>query len=157
MDVLVVAAFALLALGVVGSVVPLLPSGALSLAGVLVYWWATGDPGALLLFVLVSLAVTATVVDWLAGFVGAKASGLDNRTAILAGVVGFVLMFPGGPLGLLAGVAGTVFAVRVRENRDVRESLREAAYATVGVLASAAMQVVLTGVVLAAMLWVQFG
>ncbi|MFC3476835.1 DUF456 domain-containing protein [Halobacterium litoreum] len=157
MDVLVVAAFALLVLGVAGSLLPLVPSGALSLAGVLVYWWATGDPGVFWVFVLASLAVTATLVDWLAGVVGAKAGGVDNRTAILAGAVGFVLMFPGGPLGLLAGVAGTVFAVKVRASRDIEESLRQAAYATVGVLASAAMQVVLTGVVLAAMLWVQFG
>jgi len=37
MDPLVAAALALLALGVAGSVLPLLPSGALSLAGLLVY------------------------------------------------------------------------------------------------------------------------
>jgi uncharacterized protein YqgC (DUF456 family) len=151
-----VVALALLVLGVAGSVLPLLPSGLLSLAGVLLYWWQTGKPGALLLFVLVSLAVTALVVDWLAGFVGARASGVDTRTSILAGLVGFVLLFPGGPLGLLAGVAGTVFVVEFRENGDVEASARQAAYATVGVLASAAMQVVLTLVVLGAVLWVQF-
>jgi uncharacterized protein YqgC (DUF456 family) len=156
MDLLVVVALALLVLGVAGSVLPLLPSGLLSLAGVLLYWWQTGKPGALLLFVLVSLAVTALVVDWLAGFVGARASGVDTRTSILAGLVGFVLLFPGGPLGLLAGVAGTVFVVEFRENGDVEASARQAAYATVGVLASAAMQVVLTLVVLGAVLWVQF-
>src|SRR6056297_2340229 len=156
MDLLVAAAFALLVLGVAGSVLPLLPSGALSLAGVLVYWWQTGEPGPLLLFVLASLAVTAIAVDWLAGFVGARASGVDTRTAIVAGLVGFVLLFPAGPLGLLVGVAGTVFAFEYRENEDVEASARRAAYATVGVVASAGMQVVLTVVVLGAVLWVQF-
>jgi uncharacterized protein YqgC (DUF456 family) len=100
--------------------------------------------------------VLAQVVDWLAGVVGARASGADTETAILAGLVGFVLLFVGGPLGLLIGVAGTVFAVEFRENRDAEASARRAAYATVGVVASAAMQVVLTVLVFGAVLWVQF-
>lgn len=157
MDVLVLVAFALLALGVAGSVLPLVPGGLLSLAGVGLYWWQTGRPGPLLFAALVGLAVLAVLVDWLAGVVGAKASGVDTRTAVAAGVVGFALMIPGGPLGLLVGVAGTVFAVRLRENADVVASARQAAYATVGVVASAAMQVLLTVVVLAAVAWVQFG
>jgi len=156
MDLLVLVALALLVLGVAVSVLPLLPSGALSLAGVLVYWWQTGEPGPLLLAALVGVAVLAQVVDWLAGIVGARASGVDNRTAVLAGLVGFALMFPGGPLGLLVGVAGTVFVVEFRENQDVEASARRAAYATVGVVASAGMQLVLTAVVLGAVLWVQF-
>lgn len=156
MDLLLAAALALLVLGVAGSVLPLLPSGALSLAGLLVYWWQTGQPGPLLLVALVGISVLAVAVDWLAGFVGARASGVDTRTSILAGLVGFVLLFPGGPLGLLVGVAGTVFAVEFRENRDAKASARRAGYATVGVVASAGMQVVLTAVVLGAVLWVQF-
>jgi|AntDeeMinimDraft_5_1070356.scaffolds.fasta_scaffold21651_2 hypothetical protein len=156
MDLLVAVALALLVLGVAGSVLPLLPSGALSLAGLFVYWWQTGEPGPLLFVALAGIAVLALVVDWLAGFVGARASGVDTKTAVIAGLVGLVLLFPGGPLGLLLGVAGTVFAFEFRENQDVEASARRAAYATVGVVASAAMQVVLTVVVLGAVLWVQF-
>jgi len=157
MDSLVVVAFVLLATGVAGSVLPLLPSGLLSLAGVLAYWWSTGEPGFLLLAVLVGLAVVATLVDWLAGFVGARAGGTSTRTAALAGVVGFVFMFPGGPLGLLLGVAATVFVIEFRASNDVPGSARRAGYATVGVLASAGMQVVLTTTVFAAVAWLQFG
>jgi len=156
MDPLVLVAFALLAAGVAGSVLPLLPSGLLSLAGVLLYWWATGEPGFLLLAVLVGLSVVAALVDWLAGFVGARASGVSTRTAALAGVAGFLLMLPTGPLGLVAGVAGTVFAVEFRESADLSGSARRAGHATVGVLASAGMQVVLTATVLAAVAWLQF-
>ncbi|AHG04194.1 hypothetical protein HALDL1_11745 [Halobacterium sp. DL1] len=156
MEVLVALAFVLLALGVVGSVLPLLPSGLLSLAGVLVYWWQTGRPGPLLLAGLVLVALLAVAVDWLAGFVGARAGGTDTKTAIAAGIVGFALMIPTGPIGLLVGVAGTVFALELYEDRDVEESARRAAYATVGVLASSAMQLVLTVAILAVMVWVQF-
>jgi uncharacterized protein YqgC (DUF456 family) len=156
MDALVVVAFALLALGVVGSALPLLPSGALSLAGVVVYWWHTGRPGVLLFLALVLVALVAVAVDWLAGFVGARAGGADTRTAIVAAVVGFALMIPTGPIGLLLGVAGTVFVLELRENQDVQASARRAAYATVGVLASAAMQLVLTVAILGVVTWVQF-
>jgi len=65
-------------------------------------------------------------------------------------------MIPTGPIGLLVGVAGTVFALELYEDRDVEESARRAAYATVGVLASSAMQLVLTVAILAVMVWVQF-
>ncbi|WP_232685885.1 DUF456 domain-containing protein [Halobacterium zhouii] len=157
MDTLVLVAFALLVLGVVGAVLPLLPSGLFSLAGVAVYWWHTGDPGTLLFALLVGLSLVAVAVDWLAGFVGAKAGGVDTKVAVVAGAVGFLLMLLTGPVGLLAGVAGTVFAFEFRESGDAEASARHAAYATVGVVASAAMQVLLTAVVLAAMLWVQFG
>jgi uncharacterized protein YqgC (DUF456 family) len=147
MDVLVLAAFALLVAGVAGSLLPLVPGGLLSLAGVLVYWSQTGRPGPLLLAALVGLAVVAVLVDWLAGIVGAKAGGTDTRTAVLAGGVGFLLMLLAGPVGLLAGVAATVLTVEYRGSGDVAESTRRAARATVGVVASAAMQVVLTAVV----------
>ena len=156
MDVLVALAFVLLALGVAGSVLPLLPSGALSFVGVLVYWWQTGRPGILLFLALVLVALVAVAVDWLAGFVGARAGGTDTRTAVAAGIVGFALMIPTGPIGLLAGVAGTVFVLELRENQDVQASARTAAYATVGVLASAAMQLVLTVAILGVVTWVQF-
>ncbi|MDH5019881.1 DUF456 domain-containing protein [Halobacterium rubrum] len=156
MEPFVAAALVLLAVGVAGSVLPLLPSGLLSLAGLLLYWTQTGRPGPILLVALAGLAVLATLVDWLAGVVGARASGVDTRTSILAGAVGFGAMLVTGPVGLLLGVAGVVFAVEFRENENVAESARRAGYATVGVLGSAAMQVVLTVVVLAAVLWLQF-
>ena len=157
MDTLVLVAFALLVLGVVGAALPLLPSGLFSLAGVGVYWWQTGDPGPLLFAALVGLALVAIAVDWLAGIVGARAGGTDTRTAIIAGVVGILLMVLTGPLGLLAGVAATVFVLELRKHEDAGASARRAVYATVGVVASTAMQVVLTVAILAAVLWVQFG
>lgn len=147
MAVLVLAAFALLAAGVAGSLLPLIPGGLLSLAGVLVYWSQTGRPSPLLFAALAGLAVVALLVDLVAGVVGAKAGGTDTRTAVLAGGAGFLLMLFAGPIGLLAGVAATVLAVEFRASRDVAKSARRAGYATVGVVASAAMQVVLTAVV----------
>ena len=148
MDGLVLAAFALLVLGVVASVLPILPAGAVSLAGVLLHWWATGQPGTLVVFALVLTALAALVVDWAAGAIGAAAGGASLRTSVLASVVGIVLLIPAGPVGLLVGIAGTVFAVELYGGATREASLRAAGYAVVGVLGSAVVQAVLTGSIL---------
>ncbi|WP_435096764.1 DUF456 domain-containing protein [Halarchaeum sp. P4] len=150
----VLVAFALLALGMVGSVLPLLPSGITSLAGVGVYWWHTGDPGTLALAALVVLCLVATVVDWFGGALGANAGGASTRTTVVAAAVGLLCLPLGGPIGVIAGVAGTVFALEYRRHGDRDVGLRTAAYATAAVLASALVQLLLTGVVFAAVLLV---
>lgn len=149
-------ALALCVVGIVGSVVPLLPGAALSLGGVSTYWWATGytDPEPLALVVLVGLALTALLVDLFGGAITAKAGGASTRTTAIAALAGLPLVFVAGPLGLLVGIAGTVFLLELRENGDLEASARLAAVATLGVLASAVMQVLLTGLVLAGLVLV---
>lgn len=152
-DVVVLVAFALLVLGVVGSVLPALPGALLSIAGVLLYWWNTGytDPGTLVLVTLVGVGVLTMLVDLLAGFLSAKVSGASNLAAVLAGVAGFLAFFVAGPLGIVLAVAGTVFVVEVARGGDVREGGRAAAVTTVGMLGSAFVQVIMTASILIAM------
>lgn len=157
-DVVVVVAFALLVLGVVGSVVPALPGALLSVAGVLTYWWASGytEPGTLALVVLVGVGLLAMLVDLLAGFLSAKVGGASNLAAVLAGVAGFLAFFVLGPVGIVLAVAGTVFVVEVARGGDFREGGRAAAVTTIGMLGSAVVQVILTASILLAMLAVAF-
>lgn len=147
-------ALALVALGVVGSVVPLLPGAVLSAAGVLTYWWSTGytEPSVPVLAVLLAVAAVALVADYGGGAIAAKAGGAPTTTSLLAGVVGLVLLVVLGPLGLLLGVVGTVFVLEVRRHGDATAGLRTAVLAAVGALASAVVQVLLTGAILVAVL-----
>lgn len=140
------AAVGLLLAGVVGSALPGLPGPALSLAGVLGYWWATGytAPGTAALAGLVGLAVVGLAADWLAAPLGARAGGASTRTTALAGVVGFALLFVLGPLGVVLGVAGTVFLLELRESNDPAAAARAAGATTVAVLGSVVAQVVVT-------------
>jgi len=155
-DPVVVLALALCLLAVVGSLLPLVPGAALSVVGVLLYWWHTGyaDPGALVLAGLLGLALLALVLDWFGGAVSASAGGASTRTTLAAAAVALPLTLLAGPVGLLLGVAGTVFLLTYRENDDVEASARVAAYATVGMLASAVAQAMLTGLVLLGMVLV---
>lgn len=156
MDALVVLAFALVVLGMLGSVLPLLPSGLTALAGVAVYWWHLGDPGPLALAVLVVLGLAATVVDWFGGAIGANAGGASTRTTVIAAVVGLLMLPLGGPIGIILGIAGTVFSLEYRRHGDHEVGLKTAAYATAGVLASALVQLLLTGLVFGILLSVHF-
>lgn len=155
-DVVVLFAFGLLLAGVVGSVVPGVPGAFLSLVGVFLYWWASGytEPHVIVLAVLALGGLFAVVFDWVGGALATKVSGGSMRTTAAAGVVGFLLFFVAGPLGVLLGVAGTVFALEYAGGGSTRASLRTAAYATVGVLASALVQLLVTVSILLAMVLV---
>ena len=149
---LVVLAFLLLVAGVVGSLVPQVPGALLSLAGVFTYWYATGRPGLTLLAALTLVGVLTWIVDFFGGAIAARAGGASNATALLAGVVGLVLFFLTGPLGIVLGVAATVFAVEFYRQQDARKGAKAALVTTAGMLASSVVQALLTGSILLAML-----
>lgn len=148
----------LLLAGVVGSILPGLPGASFSLLGVLFYWWQSGfaRPGLLVLLALLGLGVLALLADWFGGAAAAKAGGASTTTTVIAAVAGLVLLFVAGPLGVVVGIGGTVFLLEYRENEDVEASLRAAAYTTVGMLASAVVQALLTGTMMLAMVVVMF-
>jgi uncharacterized protein YqgC (DUF456 family) len=149
-DLLVVAAFALLIGGVVGAVLPLLPGAPLSLVGVALYRWATGEPGLFLTAALVVACLAAFAADLGAGAVGASSAGASRRVAVLATVVGVAALFLVGPLGLIVGVAGTVFLGELARGNDPAAGAKAAAVAVVGVFGSALVQVLLLASVLVA-------
>lgn len=155
-EALTLLAVGLLVLGFVGSVVPALPGALLSVAGVLLYWWSTGyaDPSTLVLAGFLVVGLFAAAVDYFGGAVAAGAGGASRWTVAAAAVVGFLLLFVVGPLGVILGVAGTVFALEFRRHGDVRRGGTAAVYAVVGVLGSALVQLLLTGSMLVGFLLV---
>jgi len=149
-DVVLVVAVALLIVGVVASVVPVVPEAVFTLSGLVFYRWMTGEPGILVFGVLLLLSLTGIVLDYLATVVSARAGGASWRTATAAVVVGFILAFVTGPVGFLGGTAGFVFVVELVKKRNVREARDAAVYTTTGVVVSAYLRVVLSLVVLVA-------
>ncbi|PSP87249.1 DUF456 domain-containing protein [Halobacteriales archaeon QH_8_68_33] len=154
--VLVVLAFVLLGGGVVGSVAPVIPSGLLSLAGVLIYWVASGfgDPDLLVLSGLVLVSVVAMAAEWLSGAVSAKAGGASTKTTVAATLVGFLGLLVVGPVGFILGTALTVFGLTYWENEDAEASARAAGVTILGMLTSSLAQLLLTVGVLVVMVFV---
>ena len=151
-------ALGLLVLAVVGAVAPLLPGALLSFAGIVLYWFSTGytSPSTLVVVVLSLVALGTAAVDYFGGALAARAGGASTLSTVLASVVGVVLLFLTGPVGLILGVGATVFAVEYWRNRDARGSARATLYAVAGILASTVVQVLTTLSLLVAMLFVAF-
>ncbi|KYH27027.1 hypothetical protein HAPAU_09160 [Halalkalicoccus paucihalophilus] len=149
-DLVLALAVALLVCGVLGSFVPLVPGALLSLVGIYYYWWQSGfaEPGVLFLVGATLLGLLTLAFDFLSSVISSTASGASLKTAAIAGAVGFVLLFLTGPIGMLAGVVIVTFALEFERSGDLERSGRTALYTTLGMLASTAMQVVLTGALL---------
>ncbi|RQG90604.1 DUF456 domain-containing protein [Natrarchaeobius chitinivorans] len=146
MEVVAVLAIALLAGGILGTLIPLVPGGLLSLSGLYLYWWHSGftEPGAVALVVLTALGILTLLAEFFGGSIAARAGGASWITTGSAAVVGIVLMLVSGPVGLLVGLFGTVFVLEYARNGALDRSARSALYATVGILASTAIQFLLT-------------
>lgn len=156
-ELLTVVAAALLVLGVAGSVLPGLPSGLLSLAGVVVYALSSGFANLPLIAALAVVGVLATVVEWFGGAIAAGMGGASRWTVAAAALVGVALFVLAGPVGALLGLAATVFVVELARTGDLRTGGKAAVYATAGVFGSAVVQLLLTGAMLVVFLLVVLG
>ena len=143
LDPLVVTIILLVA-GVVASFVPLVPGGAVSILGIGYYWATTGELGTVAFLGFVTLGVFTVVFDLLGTVLSARVGGASTRTTIVAAVVAIGLLFVLGPLGALLGVVGVVVLLEYLRDGDVRRGMRTAAVTAIGMLASTAMQVLLT-------------
>lgn len=152
-DIVTVVALLLLVAGVAGSVLPLVPAGPLSAAGVVVYY-ALAPPSApslgvgwLAVFVLVGLFAFA--VEHLGGALASKAGGAETSTMLVAGVASLALLFVLGPLGIVVGTAVAVLGAELYAGKEPVAAARAAGYTVAGLLASTLAQFALTLSILA--------
>jgi len=162
LELVTVLALLLLAGGVVGSAVPSVPGPLVSLAGVVAYALGGGSAvGTVALLALVAVGVVAVLADWLSGTLAAKYGGASWTASLLGGVVGVVMFFIWGPVGVILGLAATVFLVAVLADwlsgtlaatvflveayrEDAQHATKAAVYSTIGALGSIVVQVVLS-------------
>ncbi len=73
-EAVAVLAVALLVAGIVGTLIPLVPGGLLSLSGLYLYWWHTGftEPGPIALGVLTALGLLTLLAEFFGGSAAAK-------------------------------------------------------------------------------------
>lgn len=156
MTLVTVLAFALLVGGVVGSLLPKVPGAVLSLAGVFLYWWGSGftEPDTVTLALLAAVCLLVLVGRVFETVIVARVGGVSTVTATVGGfvgVLGFTLL---GTTGLVLGTVTTVFVLElVRRRGDAKRSLVAALAVVFGTFASKLVRVLLTGLVLAVMLF----
>lgn len=150
---LLILACVLVALGMLGTVLPAIPGVPLVFFGLVVAAWAEGfqHVGAGTLGVLGVMAILAYGVDFAAGALGAKKFGASRLAVIgaaLGTLTGLFLGLPGLLLGpFLGGAAGELYA-----RRDLRQAGRAGLGAWLGLVVGGATKIALTFSMLAVFL-----
>ena len=154
MEAVTVLALAFLAVGVIGSFLPMMPGALVSLIGLSIYWWSTGftRPHVFIVVLLYLTGFTALMFDWFAGALGSKAGGASNSTVHAAAVAGILFFFVGGPIGTIIGIGLVVYLREYLLTEDSDRSLKAAVYTTASMLGSTVVQGALTGLMLVTLL-----
>jgi uncharacterized protein len=152
-DVYLVLAAIVVIVGLVGTVVPVLPGVLLVFGGLFLAAWAEGFTrvGAVGLTIIGFLAALALVADLVASWLGAKRVGASPAAlvgATLGALVGLFFGLPGLVLGPFFGaVAGELFA-----RRDLAQAGKVGLGTWLGLLAAALAKVVLAFLMIATFL-----
>lgn len=147
-------ALVLMAAGVAGSFLPLLPAGLLSLAGVYLYYLAApaGAPSLSpwLLAGLTVVGVLTALLEQFGGAIASRAGGAETTTTVAAALASVLLLFLVGPLGVVVGTVGVVLAAELSRGKEPRTAAVAAVWTAGGILASSVAQFLLTLSMLAA-------
>jgi hypothetical protein len=144
----------LMAAGLAGAALPVVPGTPLILAGALLYAVATDftPVGLGRLAVLTVLALAGAVAGALAGVLGARSAGGSHRAAVGA-LAGLIAGFFIGPLGLVAGpVAGAILG-ELSAGRPWRESVRAGIGTLLGHVAGAVAHVAVAATMVGLFAW----
>jgi uncharacterized protein YqgC (DUF456 family) len=125
-------------IGVVGTLVPILPGCVIIWAGIVIYEvWVPGDFSWKVVLTTGALAALAQVLDFIAGYWGAKKFGGTTRGAVGAVIGGIIGPFVFSPfIGLVVGpVLGAIIG-ELTARRTIKESGKAGVGTLVGGIAS---------------------
>lgn len=145
MDAVTVATVVIMAVGLLGSVLPLIPGPPIIWLGALYYGWQTGwiTVGWPSLTLLLILAIIGGTADLWMGYFGASrggASGWATLASIVGGLVGLIVF---SVPGAIIGSIGAIVLVEYMRHRDWQRVIRASGGYLVGWLASAVVEVVI--------------
>lgn len=135
----------LMGVGLIGSILPLVPGPPLIWLGALYYGWSTGwtEVGWPSLLLLLLLAIIGGTADLWMGYLGASSSGASGwatLASLVGGLVGLlVLSIPGAIIGSVAAIVVVEYA----RHRDWRRVLRAGGGYLIGSLLSTVVEVVI--------------
>jgi uncharacterized protein YqgC (DUF456 family) len=148
----------LIAAGLAGAVLPVLPGAALVLAGTVLGAWIDDFQrvGGWTIGVLVALALLSWVLDYVAGLLGAKKAGASKQALIGAAVgtvAGLFLGFVGVLLLPFVGAAAGEYLARRDHRAAVRVGLATGIGLVVALVAKVVIAFVMIGIFVVALLF----
>jgi uncharacterized protein YqgC (DUF456 family) len=151
-----VLAAGLIVLGLLGTVLPVLPGTVLVLAGVILGAWIDDFTrvGVGTVVLISVLAVLAWVLEWAAGLLGAQRAGA-SRQALIGAAIGTVLGLAMGLIGVLfmplLGAAAGEFLARRDQQRALKVGFATWLGLLAGMLAKVVLAFTMVGVFIAAL------
>jgi len=150
--------YLVLLIGLVSTLLPVLPGCFIIWGGVLIYWLWVPNGGVGWSFVLISagLAILAQVLDFLAGYLGARRYGATWKGgvgaligAIVGPMLGSVIPGPGTIIGLIIGPIVGAFLGEMAAGRTIREGGRAGFGTIVGGIVAFALKFVIAIIMVA--------
>ena len=144
----------LMAAGLVGAALPVLPGTPLILAGALIYAIATDftPVGLGRLGVLTALALAGAVAGAVAGSVGARRAG-GSRRAGLGAMLGLVVGVFTAPIGLVISPVASAILGELTHARPLGDSVRAGIGTLIGLVVGAVAHVAVAAVMIALFTW----
>jgi len=156
--ILVIFGLILVVLGIVGSVLPVLPGPLTGWFGILLLFLTKSVPmNYYLLGITLGIAVVIFILDYIIPGLGAKRFGGSKKGAVgatLGLIIGLILPIP---LGFVIGAfVGALIGELIHDHKDLKRALRSAYGSFIGFLASTTMKLFLSIIFLAIYLYQVF-
>ena len=142
----------MIAVGIVGLIVPVLPGLALSLLGVLLWAWSTGGAAWWFFAAACVVAVIGWIVQYTVPGKRMAAAGVPGRVLLLGAVCGIVGFFVIPVVGLFIGFVLGVLLAELGRTRTIADAWTSTKHALRAVVTSVAIE--LTAAVVVALIWV---
>lgn len=145
MEWLWLVAILLVVIGILGTLLPMLPGVPLVFTGLLLGAWLDGfaKVGVLAISIVGVMALVAMFVDFVASFVTVKRSGA-SKYALWGAAIGAVLGLFMGMLGLIVGTALGAAAGELMANKDSSQATAVGLAAGLGFVIALVVKIVLT-------------
>jgi len=153
MDItLAVLGAALVLVGFIGSILPIIPGPPISWAGLLLLKWTdyVNDHGAAYenaLWILLFFVVLVTILDYVVPIMGTKKYGGSKR-GVWGATIGVVVGLFFGPLGIIIGPFLGAYIGEITTGKKEREALRAAWGSFMGFLLGVGLKLMVCGTIL---------
>ncbi len=153
MDItLAVLGAALVLVGFIGSVLPIIPGPPISWAGLLILKWTdyVDDHGAAYenaLWILLFFVILVTILDYVVPIMGTKKFGGSKR-GVWGATIGVVVGLFFGPLGIIIGPFLGAYIGEITTGKKDREALRAAWGSFMGFLLGVGLKLMVCGTIL---------
>lgn len=143
---------ALVLVGFIGSILPVIPGPPISWVGLLLLKWTdfVNDHGAAYenaLWILLFFVILVTILDYVVPIMGTKKYGGSKR-GVWGAAIGVVVGLFFGPLGIIIGPFLGAYIGEITTGKKKREALRAAWGAFVGFLLGVGMKLMVCGAIM---------